>query len=147
LTDTQLADLARSERPWNIARRTFATYAARLSAIFDESFNDKTVDDIRATSNKIRRIEFEAVAQIGKALGVLVHDVGGAIPAAPNPDPAGLRKWLGPAPEPEPAPEARPLGASRGAGGGASTGPGREPPLGPENMGKDPPGKGPDPAE
>lgn len=128
LSDTQLVDLMASERPWNIARRVFGNYVARISIIIEESSDADTVAEITAMNKRIRRLEFAAVAEIGKALGVLVHDIGGGggnvSPLRPVADPAGLRKWLG---DPPPgSPETSPVEAPRD-GEGPEVPPGREP--------------------
>lgn len=119
LTSTQIADLMKSERPWNVARRVFASYAAQLSKVIDEAGNDATIEEVRATNLKIRRLEFAAVEAIGRAIGVLIGDVGSG-PARPGADPEGLKRWL----------------AGKGAEPGRPepTGPAGKPPLGPENL-------------
>jgi hypothetical protein len=80
LTDTQVADLYQSEVPWNIARRAFSTATARIDQIAHE----------RALSPlELRRMEFEAVADIARALGILLTT---------DPDPAEPARDPGPSP-------------------------------------------------
>lgn len=157
LTDTQLADLRRSQIPWNVARRIFAAYAARLSILIEEGADDDTVNEVRTRSGKIMRLEFEAVAEIGRALGVLVNDLGVSKTerAMGLPDPAGFAKWAGASGTSAPvvggnagsaaggtgswgvgmASGGGSGGGSGGASGSGGSGPARKPPLDPENVG------------
>jgi hypothetical protein len=80
LTDTQVSDLVKSEVPWNLARRAFSTATARIDQIAYE----------RAISAvELRRMEFEAVADIARVLGILLTT---------GPDPAEPAREPGPSP-------------------------------------------------
>jgi hypothetical protein len=77
LTNTQVIDLIKSEKPWNVARRAFSSAMARISA----------KEDI--TTLELRRMELLGVLDIAAALGVAL---------APEPDPAAPRDPPGPSP-------------------------------------------------
>lgn len=124
LSDTQVVDLLKSEVPWNRARRAFAISIAKLSAMEVEKLSPL----------ELRRWEFIEVAEIARQLGVMV--VAPLDPAAPL-DPPGPSPWGAGADAPERA---------SGASGTLPPAPGREAPLGPENVDKGPfegPGPGP----
>lgn len=111
LADTEVADLLKTERPWNVARRIFARQAARISILVDES-DAETLEEMRANNTAIHRAEFEAVDEIARALGIMIADLGSrAGLVVPNIDPEGLRKWLGERPaSPVPEPDSADLG-------------------------------------
>jgi hypothetical protein len=93
ITDTQVADLVKSEKPWNVARRAFAYHAAKISAR----------DDLSPL--ELRRMELRAVADIAFVFGTLL--VPEPVPdVAPKLDP-GPSPWAespsGTAPESAPA--------------------------------------------
>jgi hypothetical protein len=70
ITDNQVVDLVKSEKPWNVARRIFATHMARISARGDLS------------PLELRRMELRAVADIAYVFGTLL---------SPDPDPSALK--------------------------------------------------------
>jgi hypothetical protein len=78
ISDTEVSDLLKSEKPWNVARRAFSNATARISATED------------LTVLELRRLEFEAVADIARALGMLLAPEGD--PEAPR-DPSGPSPW------------------------------------------------------
>lgn len=136
LTDTEVADLLKSERPWNIARRAFEKHMALISILIDAS-DGETLQEISLDYIAIRRAEFEAVEAVGRALGVVVGDRG--VSGKARSDPEGLREWLGKAPSASPgAPEAASPNpakeAPRDRSGARVAAPAGKPPLGPENV-------------
>jgi hypothetical protein len=94
LTDIEMLDLSRTDKRANVVRRIFATYAARLSALIDES-DCETREEVAAMNRAIMRLEFEAVETLGRAFGTLMPDLFSASASAGRgSDPEGLAAWL-----------------------------------------------------
>lgn len=81
LTDTEVVDMLKSERPWNIARRLFSTNTANICRYENLS------------PLELRRMEFEAVAEIAAALGVMLPGSGDPVGSDTPREPPGLSPW------------------------------------------------------
>lgn len=99
LNDTQVADLLKSEVIWNRARRVF-------SANMEHIARQRSLSPL-----ELRRMEFEAVAEIAGVFGVTLSTEPGPAPWPPVPIPEG---------PPVAAPEASPATSGPGAAGSAS---------------------------
>jgi hypothetical protein len=85
LTDTQVTDLLNSEKQWNVVRRVFSRHAALIEAAAAQR---------PLAVMELRRMEFEAVADIARCFGTLFVVEG-------EPRAAGKSPWEKPTP-PEP---------------------------------------------